>query len=110
MIYNISKTNINTKMFKIMPKNVEKMAHNYSINFYNKKRSKKQIKYLIYHYTGMKNDSLAIKKLTSFNSKVPSDPAKTLSVETKYATEIAINIKIFFIKTVYIISFIYLKI
>ena len=57
-------------MFKIMPKNVEKMAYNYSINFYNKKRSKKQIKYLIYHYTGMKNDDNAIRRLTSPKKKV----------------------------------------
>ena len=57
-------------MFKIMPKNVEKMAYNYSINFNKKKRSKKQIKYLIYHYTGMKNDNDAIERLTSQKKKV----------------------------------------
>ena len=28
------------------------------------------IKYLIFHYTGMKSDKLAISKLTNFNSKV----------------------------------------
>ena len=53
-----------------MPKIVEKMTYNYSINFYNKKRSKKQIKYLIYHYTGMKNDDNAIRRLTSPKKKV----------------------------------------
>ena len=53
-----------------MHKNVEKMTVNYSPNFDLKKRDKKKIKYLIYHYTGMKNDKLAIKKLTSFNSNV----------------------------------------
>ena len=53
-----------------MQKNVKKMTHNYSPNFDLKKRDKKKIKYLIYHYTGMKNDKLAIKKLTSFNSNV----------------------------------------
>ena len=53
-----------------MQKNVEKMTINYSPNFDLKKRDKKKIKYLIYHYTGMKNDKLAIKKLTSFNSNV----------------------------------------
>ncbi len=53
-----------------MPKNVEKMTINYSPNFDLKKRDKNKIKYLIYHYTGMKNDKLAIKKLTSFNSNV----------------------------------------
>ncbi len=53
-----------------MQKNVEKMTVNYSPNFDLKKRDKKKIKYLIYHYTGMKNDKLALKKLTSFNSNV----------------------------------------
>tara|TARA_B100000965_G_scaffold348109_1_gene320557 strand:+ start:728 stop:1465 length:738 start_codon:yes stop_codon:yes gene_type:complete len=53
-----------------MPKNVEKMTINYSPNFDLKKRSKKNIKYIIFHYTGMKSDKLAIRKLTSFNSKV----------------------------------------
>ena len=53
-----------------MQKNVKKMTLNYSPNFDLKKRDKKKIKYLVYHYTGMKNDKLAIKKLTSFNSNV----------------------------------------
>jgi len=53
-----------------MQKNVEKMTIKYSPNFYPKKRDKNKIKYLIYHYTGMKDDRLAIKKLTSFNSNV----------------------------------------
>ena len=53
-----------------MQKNVEKMTINYSPNFDLKKRNKKKIKYLIYHYTGMKNDKLAIRKLTSFKSNV----------------------------------------
>ena len=53
-----------------MQKNVEKMTINYSPNFDLKKRHKNKIKYLIFHYTGMKNDKLAIKKLTSFNSNV----------------------------------------
>ena len=53
-----------------MQKNVKKMTLNYSPNFDLKKRDKKKIKYLIYHYTGMKNDKLAIRKLTSFNSNV----------------------------------------
>jgi N-acetylmuramoyl-L-alanine amidase len=57
-------------MFKIMPKNVEKMTINYSPNFDFKKRDKHKIKYLIYHYTGMRNDKLAIKKLSSYNSNV----------------------------------------
>ena len=53
-----------------MQKNVEKMTINYSPNFDLKKRHKNKIKYLIFHYTGMKNDKLAIKKLTSFKSNV----------------------------------------
>ena len=53
-----------------MQKNVEKMTNNYSPNFDLKKRDKNKIEYLIYHYTGMKNEKLAIKKLTSFNSNV----------------------------------------
>ena len=53
-----------------MPKNVEKMSTIYSPNFEARKRSKKNIKYIIFHYTGMKSDQLAIRKLTSFNSKV----------------------------------------
>ena len=53
-----------------MQKNVGKMTINYSPNFNSKKRDKKKINYLVYHYTGMKNDKLAIKKLTSFNSNV----------------------------------------
>ena len=53
-----------------MQKNVKKMTVNYSPNFDLKKRDKKKIKYLIYHYTGMKNDKQAIKKLTRINSNV----------------------------------------
>ena len=53
-----------------MQKNVEKMIINYSPNFNLKKRDKNKIKYLIYHYTGMKNDKSAIKRLTSANSNV----------------------------------------
>jgi len=59
-------------MFKIMPNNVEKMTFHYSPNFDLKKRSKKNIKYLIFHYTGMKNDNSAIEKLTNSKSKVSS--------------------------------------
>ncbi len=57
-------------MFEIMQKNVKKMTVNYSPNFNIKKRDKKKIKYLIYHYTGMRNENLAVKRLTSFNSNV----------------------------------------
>ena len=53
-----------------MQKNVEKMSINYSPNFNLKKRSKLEIKYLIFHYTGMKSEKGAIKKLTNIKSKV----------------------------------------
>ena len=53
-----------------MQKNVEKMAINYSPNFDRKKRSISTVKYLIFHYTGMRSENAAIKKLTSKSSKV----------------------------------------
>ena len=55
-----------------MPNYVEKMTNNYSPNFDLNKRDKKKIKYLIYHYTGMKNDRSAINKLTNHTFKVSS--------------------------------------
>ena len=57
-------------MLKITQKIVKKMASYYSFNFSKHKRSKKKNKYLIYHYTGMKNDRLAIERLTNIRSKV----------------------------------------
>ena len=53
-----------------MPNFVGKMTLNYSLNFDIPKRNKKDIKYIIFHYTGMKNDNLAIKKLINPKSKV----------------------------------------
>ena len=53
-----------------MHKNVEKMSLNYSPNFNLKKRSNSSVKYLIFHYTGMKSETKAIKRLTDINSKV----------------------------------------
>ena len=47
-----------------------KTSLNYSINFDSKKRKKKEIKFIIFHYTGMKSEKAAIKKLTDFNSEV----------------------------------------
>ena len=47
-----------------------KITQNYSPNFSIPKRSKKNIKYIIIHYTGMKNELLALKKLTDYKSKV----------------------------------------
>ena len=43
---------------------------NYSPNFNVKKRGVKQIKFVIFHYTGMRRENDAIKKLTSKKSKV----------------------------------------
>tara|TARA_Y100000591_G_C21770687_1_gene665420 strand:- start:125 stop:853 length:729 start_codon:yes stop_codon:yes gene_type:complete len=43
---------------------------NYSPNFSTYRRIRKNIKYLIYHYTGMSSESKAIKRLTDVSSKV----------------------------------------
>ena len=45
---------------------------NYSSNFNIKKRKPNQIKFIIFHYTGMKRESEAIKRLTNIKSKVSS--------------------------------------
>ena len=55
-----------------MPNNVEKMTINHSPNFDLKKRNKNEIKYIVFHYTGMRSDKSAIRKLTNINSKVSS--------------------------------------
>ena len=55
-----------------MPKLTINTTANYSPNFDRRKRNLKQIKYIIFHYTGMKYEEDAIKKLTSFKSKVSS--------------------------------------
>ena len=47
-----------------------KITQNYSPNFDTPKRSKKNIKYIIIHYTGMKNELLALNRLTNLKSKV----------------------------------------
>ena len=43
---------------------------NYSPNFTTYRRTKKKIKYLIYHYTGMSSESKAINRLTDVRSEV----------------------------------------
>jgi N-acetylmuramoyl-L-alanine amidase len=43
---------------------------NYSPNFNSRKRSLKKIKYIIFHYTGMKKESEAISKLTEIQSEL----------------------------------------
>ena len=47
-----------------------KILINYSPNFTTYKRNKKNIKYLIFHYTGMSSESEAINRLTDVKSKV----------------------------------------
>tara|TARA_B100000242_G_scaffold145473_1_gene103725 strand:- start:90 stop:833 length:744 start_codon:yes stop_codon:yes gene_type:complete len=49
-----------------------KMAVSYSPNFNLPKRSKKRIKFIIIHYTGMKKESEAIRRLQDSKSKVSS--------------------------------------
>ena len=48
------------------------LIRNYSINFDLPKRSKKIIKFIIIHYTGMKNEDDAIERLSSTKSNVSS--------------------------------------
>ena len=48
------------------------LTNNYSINFNLPKRSKKKIIFIIIHYTGMKNEIEAIKKLCDYRSNVSS--------------------------------------
>ena len=55
----MTKLNINTTL-------------NYSPNFDLKKRQFKEIKFIIFHYTGMKNENEAINRLTNNKSKVSS--------------------------------------
>ena len=45
-------------------------TYNYSPNFELKKRKPDQIKFIIFHYTGMKKESGAIERLTNIKSKV----------------------------------------
>ena len=47
-----------------------KVITNYSPNFNSKKRTSKQIKFIIFHYTGMKNESDALSRLTDIQSEV----------------------------------------
>ena len=47
-----------------------KLIYNYSPNFTPNKRNPNQIKFIIFHYTGMKKESGAIERLTNIKSKV----------------------------------------
>jgi N-acetylmuramoyl-L-alanine amidase len=48
------------------------LSLNYSLNFNPIKRKKNQIKFIIFHYTGMKKESAAINRLTEIQSQVSS--------------------------------------
>ena len=48
------------------------LTRNYSINFSLPKRSKKLIKFIVIHYTGMKKQSEAINRLSDYKAKVSS--------------------------------------
>ena len=48
----------------------QKIRINYSINFTLPKRSKKKIKFIIIHYTGMKKENAALKKLCNKKANV----------------------------------------
>jgi len=47
-----------------------KTSQNYSPNFSTSARNKKKIKYIVYHYTGMRSETKAVKRLTDDNSNV----------------------------------------
>ena len=49
-----------------------KTIKNYSPNFDSRKRNKKQIKFIVFHYTGMKKESQAVDRLTNIQSEVSS--------------------------------------
>ncbi|MDC6479541.1 N-acetylmuramoyl-L-alanine amidase, partial [Candidatus Pelagibacter sp.] len=49
-----------------------KTTLHYSPNFNPKKRTYKKIKFIIFHYTGMKKESEAINRLTNIQSEVSS--------------------------------------
>ena len=47
-----------------------KTLQNYSPNFSTTARNKKKIKYIVYHYTGMRSETKALKRLTDDKAKV----------------------------------------
>ena len=47
-----------------------KTSQNYSPNFSTRRRNWKKIKYIVYHYTGMRSENKAVKRLTDVNSNV----------------------------------------
>ena len=57
-------------MPKFVSKLIMKIILNFSPNFDAKKRKKSEIKFIVFHYTGMKSEKKAIDKLLDYNSKV----------------------------------------
>ena len=55
-----------------MPKSQMNTTLNYSPNFDVKKRRVREVKFIIFHYTGMKKENQAITRLTNSKSKVSS--------------------------------------
>ena len=55
-----------------MPKSTMNTTLNYSPNFDVKKRRVREVKFIIFHYTGMKKENQAITRLTNTKSKVSS--------------------------------------
>ena len=49
---------------------MNKIKHFYSINFDTIKRKKANVKFLVFHYTGMRSENSAIDKLSDKKSKV----------------------------------------
>ena len=49
-----------------------KSTLNYSPNFNSQKRQKKEVRFIVLHYTGMKSENAAINKLTNIQSQVAS--------------------------------------
>ena len=49
---------------------MNKIEQFYSLNFDLTKRKKRHIKFLVFHYTGMRSEKSAIKRLSNVNSKV----------------------------------------
>ena len=56
----------------MMLKNGLNLIRNYSINFDTPERNNKDINFVIIHYTGMKSEIAAIKRLCNSKSKVSS--------------------------------------
>ena len=63
---------MSTKQRKLRQKILKNTTLNYSPNFDPKKRKIKQIKFIIFHYTGMRKEADALTRLTDQRSKVSS--------------------------------------